>query len=962
MERNTKLTIFRNSFDPTPRIKSSPIPILFIPFYDCDTCKYCKSECSKTSAGQSFCKNCFFDYVKNLTDDNTYLDVHIRTRKICSEHGSRNLYSNIREWCKNCTEILHFNQIVSNLPYNSSRITKSDYKMNFYAKLHKKSYKTRNIITKCKLCGYEQSNTDFSLCPNCYLISYEWIESTFEKKPIPILYLPWWDASGQCIACRKHLIFKSDYQKWCFRCFIIYIGCIYCLTTNIIFGITKQSECKKCKRVITIDITNIERYLKAFLGFARIMNINNHHRIVNYMNKIKIDQISNLVDSVYNFLQGFEYDRYYYRRPSNNVDFYLINTNRKIGFISFIPFNNNITMCYYCQKSYSTTLIFEQKYCKYCLYWYIKELTDKAIYLDVHISETSNTYCTKHESRSFDFCTQNIREWCMNCSEILYFKQTITRYSFDMNYYYEKQNEISKYERNYKLHQFTLNDTEIGWIESTLTEKTIPILNLSWWYSNEQCIVCKHILNDISIPLSIKTLIEVSDYNKKWCSNCFTIYIGCRYCLTTNIIFGFTNQSKCKKCKRISFISIDTENITENFIIFTKINADNFKQIVDYINNNQNSSLLEISSFISKVNYFDLKYISYSNLKNNENFPIPIIFIPYNNNEEICHHCKNRYSVTLLFQQKYCKYCLSWYIKFTDFKAQTILDVYISTKNTQCSEHEPRNLNFCTNNTQEWCINFSEISYFNQIITQYSDMKKQSEITQSKNCNLCGSLIHQQISLMCSNCYSVSSGYIKSKLTKKIPILYLPWWDASSSCMACRQNLEYKSNYQKWCSCCYTIYIGCEYCLTTNIIFGFTNQSQCIKCKRVSLIDINGNHIISESLNSAVIINDEIANYMNNINKDNNPLNVYNFIKDKFMIIKNIKIIEYSETGDFKKIAKGGFGIIYKATCKMDLEDNKIVAVKRFLNSQNISKDFVNEVNYILFLLFLYYYYYIYIN
>jgi hypothetical protein len=244
-------------------------------------------------------------------------------------------------------------------------------------------------------------------------------------------------------------------------------------------------------------------------------------------------------------------------------------------------------------------------------------------------------------------------------------------------------------------------------------------------------------------------------------------------------------------------------------------------------------------------------------------------------------------------------------------------------------------------------MNCSEISYFKQIITQYSfNMKKQIVITQNENCNLCGSFIDQQISLMCTNCYLVSSGYIESTLTKKlIPILYLPWWDTSSNCIACKRMLEYKSDYQKWCLHCFIIHNKCRYCFTTNVIFGFANQSQCIKCKRVEPISINGNHNIDEFLNSTIDTNDEIANYMNNISEDNVPLKIYDFIKSKFGISENIKMIKYSETENFVRIAEGGYGIIYKATWKINSIYSKVIAVKRFLNSQNTSKYFMNEVN-----------------
>ena len=66
-----------NSFDPTPKLKSSPVPILFIPFdYDENKCNYCGNAYSETLAlKQKYCKNCLFWYIKYITDDDTYLDV-----------------------------------------------------------------------------------------------------------------------------------------------------------------------------------------------------------------------------------------------------------------------------------------------------------------------------------------------------------------------------------------------------------------------------------------------------------------------------------------------------------------------------------------------------------------------------------------------------------------------------------------------------------------------------------------------------------------------------------------------------------------------------------------------------------------------------------------------------------------------------------------------------------------------
>uniref|UniRef100_U9UPE0 Protein kinase domain-containing protein n=1 Tax=Rhizophagus irregularis (strain DAOM 181602 / DAOM 197198 / MUCL 43194) TaxID=747089 RepID=U9UPE0_RHIID len=647
-----------------------------------------------------------------------------------------------------------------------------------------------------------------------------------------------------------------------------------------------------------------------------------------------IEQGSNLVKLVYQFMQKLEYH-----------DFNPIKANGQIRFISF---SSNRVKCNYCGMGYSSTLLFEQKYCKYCLYLYLYDLNDNNVCLDMHIiSNTSNTHCTKHESENIESCTQNIQKWCMNCSEILYFKQIVTKYSFDMNYYYERQNEIIKCEKDCTLcgQQNLLINTEFSLcpncyiissecIESTSSKKSILVIYLSWCYNIEQCIVCSKSL-----------LSETSDDCQKWCSNCFTIYARCRYCLTTNIIFGLTNQSKCKKCERISFITIDTKVIMEIFIVSTKHNTDNHNLIEKYVKNNNISNPLKIYSFISNLFYLDAKYITYSNLKNNEDFFIEFVFIPHYNSN-MCRNCGRKYSVTLLFGQKYCKYCLYWYIKFTKFTTKNMMDVHIITNSIKCTEHEPRTLDFCTQSIREWCINCSEISYFKQIITQYSfDMEERSKMIQGENCNLCGNLIDRQISFMCLDCYSVSSGYIESILTKKkILILYLPWWDTSSYCITCGEYFKYKSYRQKWCLHCFIIYNRCRYCLTTNIIFGFTIQSQCIKCKRVEPFSINGNHNIDEFLDSTIDTNDEIAKYMNNTD---DPLKIYEFIKNKVKVsCKNIKMIEYSETEDFERIAEGGFGIIYKATWNnKSLESySSIVAVKKFLNSQDISKDFINEL------------------
>lgn len=101
-----------------------------------------------------------------------------------------------------------------------------------------------------------------------------------------------------------------------------------------------------------------------------------------------------------------------------------------------------------------------------------------------------------------------------------------------------------------------------GWIKSTLTKELIPILSLPWWDNCSICILCKLDLEFISVC-------------QKRCSSCFGTYTGCRYCLTTNIIFGTTDKSKCEKCNRVSYITItnnDSRNIDiKKFLASTRI-------------------------------------------------------------------------------------------------------------------------------------------------------------------------------------------------------------------------------------------------------------------------------------------------------------------------------------------------------------------------------------------------------
>ena len=117
-----------------------------------------------------------------------------------------------------------------------------------------------------------------------------WIESVYDKKKlIPILYLPWWHAFDECIGCSKSLTFTSDCQQWCSSCNIICIGCRYCLTTNIIFGLSEQSLCMKCKRTLPNDIDFGDRMneIGEFLCDVKVNPDDIHHLIVNYIENIE---------------------------------------------------------------------------------------------------------------------------------------------------------------------------------------------------------------------------------------------------------------------------------------------------------------------------------------------------------------------------------------------------------------------------------------------------------------------------------------------------------------------------------------------------------------------------------------------------------------------------------------------------------------------------------------------------
>ncbi|CAB5206053.1 unnamed protein product [Rhizophagus irregularis] len=317
--------------------------------------------------------------------------------------------------------------------------------------------------------------------------------------------------------------------------------------------------------------------------------------------------------------------------------------------------------------------------------------------------------------------------------------------------------------------------------------------------------------------------------------------------------------------------------------------------------------------------------------------PIPIKFISFNENDENCVYCGEKYIKALFCWQKYCKKCLSRYINdmsqlnhVTDYNIY--LDVYIYTMDLECSEHEISRTKV-PQNIQECCGNCLRILCFKQV-NGYNIINYDPGTDED---------IKEQFKL-CSDCYIISSECIESTLVKKkISIVYLPWWHNNSTCDICNSKLTFTSDCQKYCIHCYLFYIGCRYCLTTNIFFGPACQSQCKKCKKISSINIDSNidgfafnNIIYDNLNK---LNPEKT--LKNIDKYFRPVNIIASIFKKVLSIKTIKWIPYSQFTDVKEITKGGYGIIYKATW---LSKNENVILKRFENSKNDDKYFLNEL------------------
>ncbi|CAB4431018.1 unnamed protein product [Rhizophagus irregularis] len=191
----------------------------------------------------------------------------------CNKHeiSKTKVQQSIQECCRDCLRILSFKQIEG---YFSNGYL--DNINDFNNKLFRESLDERTVRR----------------CSDCYRISFECVESTLVKKQISILYLPWWCNSYSCINCSSRLIITSDCQKYCENCFISYIGCRYCLTTNIIFGLTGQTQCRKCKRISLIIYSNVDRDLVIFL-------LND----IIYENYLDFDYIAKIVNSIDKYLE-----------------------------------------------------------------------------------------------------------------------------------------------------------------------------------------------------------------------------------------------------------------------------------------------------------------------------------------------------------------------------------------------------------------------------------------------------------------------------------------------------------------------------------------------------------------------------------------------------------------------------------------------------------------------------------
>ncbi|PKC50405.1 hypothetical protein RhiirA1_486451, partial [Rhizophagus irregularis] len=143
-------------------IPSIPINILVIPFNNNEeTCYYCKSEYSTTILfKQKYCSHCLFLYIKYTSNNNLGALISKIYYTECGRHEPRDenfCIQNVQKWCNSCSEILYFNQIVTNHKYD--KIYRGFNESEIY----------------CNLCGQlvngqilSNTSIEFKLCSDCY--------------------------------------------------------------------------------------------------------------------------------------------------------------------------------------------------------------------------------------------------------------------------------------------------------------------------------------------------------------------------------------------------------------------------------------------------------------------------------------------------------------------------------------------------------------------------------------------------------------------------------------------------------------------------------------------------------------------------------------------------------------------------------------------------------------------------
>ncbi|EXX51652.1 Bck1p [Rhizophagus irregularis DAOM 197198w] len=973
-----------NNEDPTPKLKSSPIPILFIPFNNKDNkCNYCGNKYSKTLLfSQRYCKKCLFKFIKDTIGDNaTYLDVHISKNKTrCIEHEADLCTGNIQEWCKHCSEISYFKQVISPLSFPK----------------YKKEIEKLTIKCDCGESVYhsETSYVDF-------LISFGQVESFLTKKLIPILYLPWWDAKGICIVCKRFLKLVSNCQKSCSHCYTTFIGCRYCLTTNIIFGITEESQCKKCNRTTTID-TNIPNIgsgnydVDEFLYYTRF-NTNNYHAISNYINYYNKNQVwfynfieNELVNNIQPIMELIPYTQIKDFKEIARGGFGIVykatwlKENKEVAVKKFFSQNiktflnelKSLYQCYdknfiikYCgitQDTESKDYMLVMEYANgKNLHNYLRENFTNITWHDKInlLLKISEGLCVIHEKNFIhrDFHSKNI---FLSESDSYQHWQIgdlgLTRHA----------NDILSNNEMYGIISYTA--PEIFKYNKYLKESDIYSMGMIMWELTTGRRPFDNVKNDVTLILEIidGKRPEITNDTPKCFSNLMKrcldsnptkrpsaneIYEISYFWLFRNEDIEQFNEAEKRRLELLELKKLGPE-FTENSnsgLIYTNFTINllqsNIKpnsltkrsNIKGYFTRELDFDIDDIQSRSSNINATTTSrsLVPHTNNTNNngdptpklKSSPVPILFIAFNNEENECINCGNEYFKTLLSEQKYCNNCLNTYVQqITDIN--TYMDVHISENNTRY---------------------ISKISHFKQIVSPLSSPKYTEEKVE-ESCKLCGNIVYQSISyinyIFCPDCFLISCEWIDSSLTKKpIPILCLPWWDVSYDCITCGRYLKFISDHQKLCSNCFIIYIGCRYCLTTNIIFGIADKSQCKKCKRIvfTTADIanttSGNYDIDVLLGLDTNKFHMLASFNKYIdNKVLNSLQIYEFIRDKFGDKYNpiTKWFSYPQINNVKEIAEGGFSIIYIA----NVVDYGPVILKRYRDSLDGSKHFLNDL------------------